>query len=251
MTSGAPNNVRTFTWMALMKLSAKPVLAEFIGAFALIFVGAGAATALGATHVPAVAFAHGLTIMIFAFAFGEISGCHINPAVTIGLSAAGAFPSPKILPYVVAQLLGAIAAAFCLLAVFGGPVNGLGATTIDLHQITASGAFVLEGIGTFFLVTVVLLTAVRKNAAGSMAAFPIGMTVTVCILFFGALTGGSVNPARTLGPDVARGMYDGVAVYIAAQLVGGIAAGLLYRLFWTAEPVSSSLSTSLRGQAAE
>jgi MIP family channel proteins len=240
-----------FNGMILMKLSTKPVLAEFIGTFALIFIGAGAATTLGPTYMPGIAFAHGLTIMIFAFAFGEISGGHFNPAVTIGLAAAGAFPSRKILPYVVAQLVGAIAAGYCLLVIFGGPVNGLGATTIDLHRITISGGFVLEAIGTFFLVTVVLLTAVRSNAAGLMAPFAIGMTITVSILFFGALTGGSINPARTLGPDVARGMYDGVAVYIIAQLVGGIVAGLLYRVFWTAELVPSGFGTDLQGQAAE
>ena len=233
-----------------MTFSAKSVLAEFIGTFALIFVGAGAATALG-PHVQAVAFAHGLTIMIFAFAFGEISGCHINPAVTIGLTAAGAFPARKIPSYLIAQLLGAVAAGFCLLGIFGAPVNGLGATTIDLHRITNTGAFVLEGIGTFFLVTVVLFTAIRKNAAGSLAPFAIGMTVTVCILFFGDLTGGSVNPARTLGPDVARNMYDDVLVYLAAQLVGGTAAGSLYRLFWTAESKPTGLAASLRGVAAK
>ncbi|HYZ31635.1 MAG TPA: aquaporin [Crenalkalicoccus sp.] len=235
-----------------MALSPKSHLAEFIGTFALIFVGAGAATALGPTQVQAVAFAHGLTIMIFAFAFGEISGGHFNPAVTIGLGAAGAFPARNIPSYVVAQLLGAIVAGFCLLGIFGGPVNGLGATTFDLQRITEVGGFALEGVGTFFLVTVVLLTAVRKNAAGSLAPFAIGMTITICILFFGDLTGGSINPARTLGPDVARGMYDGVAVYIAAQLVGGIVAGVLYRLFWAAEPAPAAVhGTDLHGQAAE
>jgi aquaporin Z len=233
-----------------MTISAKPVLAEFIGTFALIFVGAGAAITLGPTQIPAVAFAHGLTIMIFAFAFGEISGCHINPAVTIGLAAAGAFPSRKVPSYLIAQLLGATAAGFSLLAVFGGPVNGLGATTIDLHDITASGAFVLEGIGTFFLVTVVLLTAVRKNAAGLLAPLAIGMTVTVSILFFGDLTGGSLNPARTLGPDIARDGFDGVTVYIVAQLVGAIVAGLLYRFFWTAEPAPAGLDTNPQGKVA-
>jgi MIP family channel proteins len=213
----------------------KPLAAEFIGTFALIFIGAGAVMALGGGDVPGIAFAHGLTIMIFACAFGDISGSHINPAVTIGLATAGAFPVRRVGPYVAAQLAGAIAAAYCLLEVFGGPVNHLGATLVDTQRITYGGAFVLEGIGTFFLVNTVLHAAVR-GAAGRVAPVAIGMTVTVCILMFGELTGGSVNPARTIGPALASGSYDGIAVYLVAQVLGAALAGLLYRVFWAARP---------------
>jgi glycerol uptake facilitator-like aquaporin len=90
----------------------KPLAAEFIGTFALIFIGAGAGTVLGGGEIPGIAFAHGLTIMIFAYAFGDISGCHINPAVTVGLAAAGKFPTRRVGPYVAAQLAGAIAAGY-------------------------------------------------------------------------------------------------------------------------------------------
>ena len=106
----------------------RALTAEFIGTLSLIFIGAGAATALGANHDPAVAFAHGLAIMVFIAAFGDISGCHINPAVTIGLAAPGEFPARRVVPYILAQLVGAIAAGYCLLYVFGGPVSNLGAT---------------------------------------------------------------------------------------------------------------------------
>src|SRR5258708_34928743 len=92
----------------------RALTAEFIGTFSLIFIGAGAATALGANHDPAVAFAHGLTVMVFIAAFGDISGCHINPAVTVGLAAAGEFPARRVLPYILAQLVRGIAAGFCL-----------------------------------------------------------------------------------------------------------------------------------------
>jgi glycerol uptake facilitator-like aquaporin len=102
---------------------------------------------------------------------------------------------------------------------------------VDTHRITYGGAFVLEAIGTFFLVNTVVHTAVR-GSAGVLAPFAIGMTVTVCILMFGALTGGSINPARTIGPAVATGVYDGVPIYLVAQFVGGAVAGLLYRAFW-------------------
>jgi MIP family channel proteins len=221
----------------------KALAAEFIGAFALIFLGAGAATALGGGQLPAIAFAHGLTIMVFASAFGDISGCHINPAVTAGLAAAGEFPRKHVAPYLVAQIAGAIAAGYCLLAVFGGPVNHLGATLVDTQRITYGGAFALEAIGTFFLVNTVLHSAVR-GAAGPLAPFAIGMTVTVCILMFGALTGGSVNPARTIGPAVATGVYDGIAVYLVAQLMGGMIAGVLYRVFWAPQSASAPPKTA-------
>jgi MIP family channel proteins len=221
----------------------KALAAEFIGTFALIFLGAGAATALGGGQLEAIALAHGLTIMVFASAFGDISGCHINPAVTVGLAVAGKFSPRHVAPYILAQVAGAVAAAYCLLAVFGGPVNHLGATLVDTQRITYDGAFVLEAIGTFFLVNTVLHAAVR-GAAGQLAPFAIGMTVTVCILMFGVLTGGSVNPARTIGPAVATGQYDGIAIYLLAQLVGCTMAGVLYRLFWAPQSASAQLETS-------
>ena len=212
----------------------RALTAEFIGTFSLIFIGAGAATALGANHDPAVAFAHGLTVMVFVAAFGDISGCHINPAVTIGLTASGEFPVRRVVPYILVQLAGAIAAGYSLLYVFGGPVSNLGATLINTHRITYAGAFAFEAVGTFFLVNTVLHTAVRRNAS-RLAPVAIGMTVTICILGFGVLTGGSVNPARTIGPAVATGIYDGILVYLAAQVVGAIWAGGLYRWFWMSD----------------
>src|ERR1700739_4992187 len=106
----------------------RALAAEFIGTFALIFIGAGAAIALGVNHDPPVAFAHGLTILVFVAAFGDISGGHFNPAVTTGLAVAGVFSSRRVVPYLITQLAGAIVAAWLLLLAFGGPVNNLGAT---------------------------------------------------------------------------------------------------------------------------
>jgi MIP family channel proteins len=228
----------------------RALVAEFIGTFSLIFIGAGAAVALGSNHDPAVAFAHGIAIMVFVAAFGDISGGHINPAVSVGLAAAGAFPARRLVPYIAAQLAGAIAAAFCLSFVLGGPVGHLGATVIDTARITDAGAFVLEGLGTFFLVTTVLHTAVRGSNRW-LAPFAIGMTVTMCILGFGVLTGGSVNPARTLGPDIAAGIYAGLPVYLAAQLVGAALAGLLYRWFLIPERAARAARLSSAPMAAE
>jgi glycerol uptake facilitator-like aquaporin len=123
---------------------------------------------------------------------------------------------------------------------FGSPVNGLGATVFDMQRITETGGFMLEAFGTFLPVTIVLQGAVR-GSAGRLAPLAIGMTVTVCILSFGVLTGGSVNPARTVGPAVAAGVYDGLAVYLVAQIVGGSLAGMLDRAVWTRQADTAHL----------
>jgi glycerol uptake facilitator-like aquaporin len=148
----------------------RALVAEFIGTFALIFIGAGAAIALGVNHDPPVAFAHGLTILGFVAALGDISGGHFNPAVTTGLAVAGVFPSRRVVPYLIAQLAGAIVAWLLVLA-FGGPVNNLGATLVDTQRITYAGAFMFEAVGTCFLCSVVLRTAVRVNRHGIRTPF--------------------------------------------------------------------------------
>jgi MIP family channel proteins len=226
----------------------RALAAEFIGTFALIFIGAGAAIALGVNHDPPVAFAHGLTILVFVAAFGDISGGHFNPAVTIGLATAGVFPSRRVAPYIVAQLAGAIVAAWVLLLAYGGPVNHLGATLVDTQRITYGGAFMFETVGTGFLVTAVLHTAVRSSSR--LAPVAIGLTITLCILGFGALTGGAINPARTIGPAVAAGLYSEVPLYVAAQLVGAIGAAVLYRWF-RLQRVAAGTSAAAQGLPAE
>jgi MIP family channel proteins len=226
----------------------RALVAEFIGTFALIFIGAGAAIALGVNHDPPVAFAHGLTILVYVAAFGDISGGHFNPAVTTGLAAAGVFPSRRVVPYLIAQLAGAIVAAWLLLLAFGGPVNNLGATLVDTQRITYAGAFMFEGVGTCFLCSVVLHTAVRSPS--SLAPAAIGMTITLCILGFGIVTGGSINPARTIGPAVIAGLYREVPLYVAAQLVGAIFASGMYRWFWK-QPDTFASEPAPGGVAAE
>ncbi|MDE0072145.1 MAG: aquaporin [Caldilineaceae bacterium] len=212
----------------------RALTAEFIGTFALIFMGAGAGTIAGmgsGGSLITVALAHGLTIMIMASAYGHISGIHINPAVTIGTWAAGKFEAAKVGPYVVAQLLGGIVAAFVLrFAISGGVDVGLGATVINYSQTTLAGAFVLEMIAAFFLVNAVLNAGI-SGKGGSLAPLGIGLTLGVSIMFFGPLTGASLNPARTVGPAVAAGIYNDIWVYIVATIVGGIIAGLLYRYY--------------------
>lgn len=212
----------------------KALVAEFIGTFALVFLGAGSGVVLGLEGSPsnlvAVALAHGLTLLVFAYAYGHISGTHINPAVTLGLVAAGKFEPVMAIYYIIVQMLGGLVAGFALLYVFGGPLNGLGATVINYDVTTLGGGFLLEMVGTFFLVNTILNAAV-SGRAGNHAPLAIGLVLAAVIMFFGPITGASLNPARTIGPAVAAGIYADIWVYFVATILGGVVAGLLYRAF--------------------
>ena len=206
------------------------LLAEFIGTFALIFIGAGAgALAAGGQNggLVGVAFAHGLVIVAFAYAYGHISGTHINPAVTLGVWAAGKIDTTRALAYVAVQLLGGIVGAFVLAWVLGERAGSLGATVLAEGVSPAQG-LVLELILTFFLANTVLNAAV-SGKGGIAAGLAIGLTLTFAILMGGPLTGGSLNPARTLGPAVATGNFANIWVYFVGQIAGGVIAGLLYK----------------------
>jgi MIP family channel proteins len=221
---------------------AKPLLAEFIGTFALIFIGAGAVTVLTPNNIAAVALAHGLVIMIFAYSYGKDSGSYINPALTIAVVVAGEHSFLDAIPVIIVQFLGGIAGAEVLLLVYGhGAPHQLGATLIDFQKTSVWGGFALEAIGTFFLANTVLNAAAR-GTAGRLAPFAIGMTVTLCIMAFGPITGGSLNPARTLGPAFATNNFSEVDIYFAAQILGAAVAGLLYRFVWNESTVKKTVS---------
>ena len=215
------------------------LLAEFIGTFALIFIGAGAGAVVGdGVGLPglvAVAFAHGLTVMAFAFAYGSVSGGHFNPAVTVGVLAAGAMRAGEAAGYILVQLIGGIAGALLLRAVLGGAATGLGtpalahnlalgATTLT---VTPWAGFVIEAVLAFFLVTVVLSTAVAGRA-GNLAPLAIGVTLTLNIIMGGPLTGAAFNPARALGPMVATGNFNDAWLYLTAPIAGAIVAAILH-----------------------
>jgi len=211
------------------------LVAEFIGTFALIFIGAGAG-ALGLGGVVGVAFAHGLVIVSFAYAYGHISGTHVNPAVTAGVWAAGKIDAGRAISYIVFQILGGIAGALLLAWVLGGTATGLGATKLaqgldaggTTITITPVVGFVVEAILTFFLVNAVLNAGISGKAT-HVAGLAIGLTLTLCILMGGPLTGGSLNPARSIGPALVLGDFSNIWVYLLGPAVGGVAAGLLYR----------------------
>lgn len=206
--------------------------AEFIGMFAFVFVGSGAIMAARMSQSPAalveVALAHGLTMAVMVSATMRISG-HINPAVTLGLLVARRIEPMMAALYIVAQILGAIAAGYALKAtypeaVFAATRGGGQAIALD---ITGGQAFLLEAIATFFLVFVVFGTVVdlRGPKIGGLA---IGFVIAADILAIGPLTGASMNPARSFGPAVASGVYEAQLLYWFAPITGGVVASLLY-----------------------
>lgn len=205
-------------------MNTKNLAAEFVGTFALIFIGAGA-LAIGQANLVGVALAHGLVIVAFAYAYGHISGTHINPAVTLGLLIAGEIEFVVALGYWIVQFLGGILGAIVLNAVL--PDAGDLGVTILGEGVGVGQGLVVEIVLTFFLVNTIFNTAV-SGKAGNFAGLAIGLTLVLCILMGGPLTRASLNPARTLGPAVVSGNYTDIWLYFVGPLVGAILAALLY-----------------------
>ena len=208
-------------------------LAEFIGTFALIFIGAGAvcADALtgGKLGITGVALAHGLTIMVMVYAFGHISGGHFNPAVTIPMWLTKRVTFLQAAGYLAAQLAGASMAGVLLANLFPQVIHvppHLGACA--LSSMTVANGILIEAILTFFLVTVIWGAAVDPRSPKSAVGLAIGLTVTMDILMGGHATGAAMNPARAFGPALASGFWMGHSIYWIGPLLGGIVAGLLY-----------------------
>lgn len=217
----------------------KQCVAEFVGTFALIFIGVGVI----ANHsnlnsnagLLAVALAHGLTIAVMVSATGAISGGHLNPAVTFGLLVGGKIDVKRSAAYWVSQLAGAILAAAMVawllgsadvsgkdLVFKGTPAVGKGSTGIQSIGI--------EAVLTFFLVFVVYGSAVDSRAP-KIGGLAIGLTVALDILFGGPFTGAAMNPARTFGPAIIGQQWDHHYVYWIGPLLGGAVAGLIYGRF--------------------
>lgn len=211
------------------------LVAELIGTFTLVFVGAGAG-ALGLGGLPGVALAHGLVVLALIYAFGHLSGTHVNPAVTLGIFVAGRIGAAKAASYVVFQIVGGVLGAYALKWVLGGVVGGLGAGALasglaaggGTVTMNATTGFVLEALLAFFLVTVVLHAAV-SGKAGNLAGLAIGSTLIFNILMGGPLTGAIFNPARQLGPALAADRMTDLGLYLLAPLAGAALAGALYR----------------------
>ena len=218
-----------------MKDGLKPAIAEFIGTFALCFIGAGAVCTNqwtgGAVGLLGVAVAHGAILAAMISALGHISGGHFNPAVTFGVFTAGRISGVQATRYLIAQLLGAALAGYSLLSIVPDavwqPVH-LGTPGLGSGVSFVQGAL-LELLLTFFLVLTVFGTGVDpKGSWNAIAGFGIGTVVMCDILLGGPLTGAAMNPARAFGPALASGHWDNHMVYWVGPMLGGILAGSVY-----------------------
>lgn len=208
-------------------MQSKPFFAELIGTFTLIFIGAGAG-ALAASSgggIVSVALAHGIALMVIVYAWGTVSGAHVNPAVTFSLAITGKTSWSDAIQYWVAQLLGAALGGF-LLRFLLGTTGNLG-MTLPAAGVSTLQAVVLEAVLTFFLVTAVFGTAVAGHN-GNAAGLAIGFVLAMDILMGGSLTGASMNPARSFGPALAMGDFQSFWIYIVGPLAGGAVAALIY-----------------------
>jgi len=223
---------------------AKKGVAEFLGTFWLVLGGCGSAVL--AAKFPevgigllGVALAFGLTLLTMAYAIGHISGCHLNPAVTVGLWAGGRFPAREIVPYVVAQVLGAIVAAYIIYLIASGKagyslaLNGLAANGVA--ELSPGGYSMQAGVVTEIVMTafflLIIMGSTHSKAPAGFAPLAIGLGLTLIHLISIPVTNTSVNPARSTGPALIVGgmALQQLWIFWVAPIVGGVLGGGLYR----------------------
>ena len=208
-------------------------VAEVIATFALVFAGTGAAvvndvTGGVVTHI-GVSITFGLIVTAMIHAVGDVSGAHMNPAVTVGFWLSRRFPAREVAPYIASQCIGAVAASALLGLIFLGEATSFGAT-VPVGSVGQS--FALEVVITFFLMFVIL-GATAHGATGSvLAGIVIGGTVALCALFAGPISGASMNPARSLGPALVSGELSHMWLYVAAPVAGAALAVASYRVVY-------------------
>lgn len=206
-------------------------IAEFIGTFILIFCGTGAmvvneVTGGSVSHV-GVAVTWGLVVMAMIYAFGEISGAHFNPAVTIAFTYANKFPLKEVPKYVIAQLLGALLASVILRVLF--PTSEFLGMTVSSFD-TPWRAFVLEILLTFFLMVTIINVSTGSKETGIMAGIAIGGVVLLEAMFAGPMTNASMNPTRSIAPALVSGHLENLWLYILAPILGALLAVISCRL---------------------
>lgn len=208
----------------------KKYFAELIGTFTMVFCGTGAMvideiTNGSVSHV-GVAFTFGLVVMAMIYSIGNISGAHMNPAVTIAFTVAKRFPAKEVLPYIVFQLAGALLASSILKLLFPGSL--LLGNTIPAGSEMQS--FILELLLTFFLMFVIISVAHGSKEQGIIAGIAIGSVVLLEAMFAGPVTGASMNPARSIAPSVVSGNISHLWLYIVAPVTGALLAVVIYNL---------------------
>ncbi|WP_166820343.1 MIP/aquaporin family protein [Thalassoroseus pseudoceratinae] len=208
-----------------MTVNQRKYLAEVIGTFALVFTGTGAIVVNQAidgqpvTH-PGIALTFGLIVMSVIYAIGDVSGAHINPAVTIAFTVAGRFPGSQVLPYILSQCIGGLAASGLLRVMFPAQ-EFLGGT---LPAGSWSQSFIFEVVLTFMLMYVVLRVSSGAKEKGIMAGVAIGSVVALEAMFAGPVCGASMNPARSLAPAVVSGHLESLWIYLTAPVIGAVLA---------------------------
>lgn len=208
----------------------REALSEAIGTFTLVFAGTGAVMvnnlSQGAITHLGISFIFGAIVAALIYSTGHISGAHLNPAVTLAFWKAGFFPKRRVIPYILAQITGAIAAS-SLLLISLGRVTNLGAT-LPLNDNWLQ-SFILETVLTFILMFVILGSGLDRRAPIGFAGLAIGLTVGVEAAFMGPITGASMNPARSFGPALVGGIWQHHWLYWVAPILGAQLAVIVYK----------------------
>ena len=212
----------------------KKLVSEFIGTFILVFAGCGAIVVeslTGALGHVGIALTFGFVVTALIYTFGHISGAHFNPAVTLSFAVMGQFDKKDVLPYVTAQIVGALTACLFLLLLFleeAGSTKELAYYGATIPRGSWYQSFGFEFILTFILMLVIYGSAVHGKATKSFAGIAIGFTVGLEAMFAGPICGASMNPARSIGPALVSGNVESLWLYIVAPLAGSLLAGAIY-----------------------
>jgi aquaporin NIP len=203
----------------------RKLLAELLGTFGLVFAGCGAVVVNditgGAVGHLGICTVFGLVVMAMVYSFGDVSGAHINPAVTIAFWLSGRFPLKEVAPFVVAQVVGSALACALLWFLFPNDSTSLGATLVSGSVMQS---VVLEIALTFLLMLIIIMVATGSKEVGTLAGIAIGAAVAVLALVGGPISGASMNPARSLGPALVSGNLEHIWLYIVAPVIGAALA---------------------------
>jgi MIP family channel proteins len=221
----------------------RALAAELIGTFALVFAGAGAVMVDAKTHQlghVGVAITFGLVVAAMIYALGHISGCHINPAVSLAFALSRHFPWSRVAWYWLAQAAGALIAA----AILRGSLGNIAHVGATLPSGSQGQSFLWEVVLSFFLMLVVMAVATDTRAVGEAAAIAIGGTVGLDAMFGGPISGASMNPARSLGPAVVSGDLHALWIYLTAPFLGVVLGALAYQFLRGEETRPAELHAS-------